>query len=79
VAKLGVATVSNTQVPNPIKLKPFRTFAEIEQPESEFILRLQDGPRIALFAADGGKWKLEAINSIKKYFQLMELGVPIIG
>jgi hypothetical protein len=42
-------------------------------------LRLQDGPRIALFAADGGKWKLEAINSIKKYFQDLELGVPIIG
>jgi hypothetical protein len=69
VAKTGVATVSNVKVPNPVVLKPYRTFIEVDQPESEFIFRMQSGPRCALFEADGGKWKLDAMNNIKKYLQ----------
>ncbi|MCK5600678.1 hypothetical protein KAR91_02345 [Candidatus Pacearchaeota archaeon] len=52
-------------------LKPFRTFREIEQPESGFIFRYrksQNGfPEIALFEADGGAWKLTAKSRIKEY------------
>jgi hypothetical protein len=69
VAKMGVATVANVKVPNPVVLKPYRTFVEVDQPESEFIFRMQSGPRCALFEADGGKWKLDAINNIKNYLQ----------
>jgi hypothetical protein len=68
-AKVGVATVATVQVPNPVMLAPYRTFVEVEQPESEFIFRMQNGPRCALFEADGGAWKLAAMRSIKEYLQ----------
>lgn len=67
-AKTGVATVSNIILPNPVALKPYRTFVEIDQPESSFIFRMQSGPSAALFEADGGEWKLHAILGIKHYF-----------
>ncbi|MPW26236.1 hypothetical protein GC105_10595 [Alkalibaculum sp. M08DMB] len=66
-AKAGIARVGEVVVPNPVILRPYRTFPEIEQPESPFILRMADGPRAALFCADGGAWKLQAIRSIKEY------------
>jgi hypothetical protein len=74
-AKAGVATVEQVKVPNPVVLKPFRTFVEIEQPFSPFVLRLKDGPSAALFEADGGAWKVAAIAEIKEYlrFQLDQL------
>lgn len=68
-AKTGVATVATVQVPNPVALRPFRTFIEVEQPESDFIFRMQNGPRCALFEADGGAWKLEAMDNIKEYLE----------
>ncbi len=74
-AKTGVATVADVQVPNPVFLKPFRTFAEIDQPESEFVFRMRTGPAAAIFEADGGAWKLEAMQRVKKYLdeELKEL------
>lgn len=84
-AKTGVATVENVKLPNPVLLKPFRTFVEIEQPESAFVFRMKDGPSAALFEADGGEWKLRAIAEIKVYLderldKLVEEGkVVIIG
>jgi len=66
-AKVGIATVGNVEVPNPVELALYRTFVEIDQPTSDFIFRMKDGPRCALFEADGGKWKLEAIHNISEY------------
>lgn len=66
-AKTGIATVGNVVLPNPVSLKPFRTFVEIQQPESAFVFRMKDGPSAALFEADGGEWKLRAIQEIKLY------------
>ena len=68
----GVVLVGATQVPNPVTLAPYRTFREIEQPASLFILRLKaapagDKPLCALFEADGSAWKLAAIQGIKTY------------
>ncbi|CAH1190360.1 hypothetical protein PAECIP111893_00293 [Paenibacillus plantiphilus] len=67
-AKTGVAQVEPVVVPNPVRLKPFRTFVEIEQPLSSFVLRMKKGPAAALFEADGGAWKVTAIAEIKSYF-----------
>ncbi|WAI17466.1 hypothetical protein [Bacillus cereus] len=61
------ASRANAVVPNPVMLKPYRTFVEVEQPESPFVFRMQSGPKCALFEADGGAWKLQAIENIKKY------------
>lgn len=66
-AKTGIATVGNVKVPNPVNLKPFRTFVEIHQPASQFIFRMRTGPQAALFEADGGAWKIDAIDEIKAY------------
>ncbi|MGG1651360.1 hypothetical protein [Paenibacillus sp. NRS-1780] len=66
-AKSGVASLEKVTVPNPVSLKPFRTFIDIAQPECSFVFRLQSGPRAALFEADGGAWKLQAMASIKEY------------
>lgn len=65
--KSGVTTVQEVLVPNPVKLKPIRTFYEVEQPESLFVFRMKSGPFAALFEADGGAWKQQAINNIALY------------
>lgn len=67
--KTGVAKVNDVVVPNPVTLAPFRTFPEIEQPESKFIFRMQTGPTAALFEADGGAWRNEAMNRIKEWLE----------
>lgn len=67
-AKQGVAVVGFENIPNPVELKPFRTFVEVTQPESAFILRLREGGQVALFEADGGAWELNAMHNIKEYF-----------
>lgn len=68
-AKQGVTLMGNEAVKPRLMLKPFRTFREIAQPESEFILRLDDGGRVGLFEADGGIWKMEAKDNIAVYFE----------
>jgi hypothetical protein len=83
VAKTGIATVSKVTVNPIVKLAPYRTFIEVAQPESEFLLRLQKGPKVALFEADGGAWKLQARKNIKAYFEealkeLIETGKVIV-
>ena len=70
--KTGIASKGEALVPSPAILKPFRTFVEVEQPESSFIFRMKEDKyskaiQCALFEADGGAWKLEAMQSIKAY------------
>lgn len=68
--KQGVASKTTAIVPSPCVLRPFRTFAEVEQPASEFIFRMRDdGNEVeaALFEADGGAWQNEARENIRKY------------
>ena len=51
-----------------VNMQPFRTFLEVEQPESVFLLRLDGNGNVGLFEADGGVWKLEATRNISEYF-----------
>lgn len=83
-ARSGIARVAEVEVPNPVYLAPFRTFREVTQPLSPFVLRMKksnDGslPKVALFEADGGKWKLDAIKFIKDYLTERIATVPIIA
>lgn len=61
------------KAPGRIKLVPYRTFREVPQPESEFIFRLKgsekegDYPTCALFEADGGAWKITAVDNISRW------------
>lgn len=69
--KTGIASKGEALVPSPVVLKPFRTFIEVEQPVSSFIFRMQpgkyEGVQCALFEADGGAWKNNAMNEIKNF------------
>ena len=80
----GIARVEDVPVPNPVELMPYRTFREVTQPTSTFILRLKPGrdgalPTCALFEADGGAWKLRAIQSIAAYLTENTEGITIIA
>lgn len=70
-AKVGVANVENVVVPNPVTLRPYRTFQQVEQPASNFVFRMKSGPSAALFEADGGAWQNEAISTIQTYLSEM--------
>lgn len=70
--KSGIANNSDVIVPNPVSLRPYRTFAEIEQPESNYVFRIKDsdrGPMFKLVEADGGLWKNATMKHIKEYFE----------
>lgn len=72
VIKSGVANNVNVIVPNPVVLRPYRTFAEIEQPESNYVFRIKDsdrGPAFKLVEADGGLWKNATMKRIKEYLE----------
>ena len=70
--KSGIQLVGEQRIKPIITLKPYRTFLEVEQPESEFLIRLKDG-RAALFEADGGAWEREAVKNVAdKLRELLE-------
>ena len=65
-AKTGIQLQQKQNVKAIVRLKPYRTFTEVEQPESDFLIRLKDGAA-ALFEADGGAWKKKAKSNIAEY------------
>ena len=67
--KQGIAIVGSKAINPIVRLKPYRTFVEVEQPESEFLIRLRSGGEVALFEADGGAWKLQARENIAVYLR----------
>lgn len=83
--KVGFRKETTTR--NPIvMLRPFRTFTEVEQPLSRFLLRIQKGreaPQIALFEADGGQWKSEASANVAEFLRgcsvVQKLRLNVIG
>jgi hypothetical protein len=65
-----------------VNLAPYRTFAEIDQVVSLFIFRAKfegQNVKLALFEADGGRWKLGVVAAIKEWFGEKLPGVPIIS
>lgn len=67
-AQKGVS-LSEFKTVRPIwKLKPYRTFIEVDQPESEFLFRIKDN-YFYLHEADGGAWQRTARKNIKAYFE----------
>lgn len=81
--KQGITLKENVTVKGRVSLKPYRTFREVEQPASEFVFRLRsrDGgvPECALFEADGGEWKLDAVLTIKTWLDAQNLNIPVIA
>lgn len=72
-SRSGSHMVEAEKLPNPVMLRPRRTFLEAEQPESAFVFRVRqredDIPTCALYEADGGAWRNQAVLNIKKYLK----------
>ena len=80
--KTSITTKAQVEIKNPVLLKPFRTFREVEQPASNFILRYKNQSNsiiAALFEADGGAWQIDAIANIKTWLKAAAPDVIIIG
>ena len=82
-AKSGIALSSMVEIEPRVTLQPFRTFVEVAQPESEFLLRINDRGQIGMFPADGGVWKLEATRNVAAYFEeklhdMIETGAVVV-
>lgn len=65
-AKSGIAAVQDAPVNNPWELAPYRTFPEVEQPTSYYVLRFDQGTDMeaALFPTGDQSWEVEAVSSI---------------
>ena len=82
-ARSGIALNTMVAIEPRVTLQPFRTFIEVEQPASEFLLRINDRGEIGFFPADGGVWKLEATRNVAAYFEahlndLIESGAVVV-
>lgn len=84
-ARAGVALVSEVAVPNPVLVCPYRTFRDVVQPSSLFVLRVQSGkagglPEAGLFEADGGAWRLTAIARVREWLvAAVPAGVAVLA
>ena len=76
--RTGIASKGDAIVPNPVTLTAYRTFLEVEQVPAQYIFRMRDGRGVecALFEADGGAWKMEAMSRIKGYLEESLADVP---
>lgn len=80
--KTGIASKAVKALPNPVTLRPYRTFIEVEQPASKFVFRAkQDGGRMQylLAEADGNAWCAEAMRNIKAYMEATVPGLNVIA
>jgi len=74
----GVKKESGVILPNPVILRPVRTFTEVEQPASAFVFRMRSEPvALSLHEADMGAWEMEAKQSIKVFLEGELPGVPV--
>lgn len=77
----GVSLKGTTAIKPLVNLAPWRTFAEIDQPVSQFLLRArgEEQPELALFEADGGRWALDAVKAINDWLSDRVDDVPVIA
>jgi hypothetical protein len=82
VTQKGVALQENATIRPIVKLKPYRTFQEVDQPESDIHIRVSE-KGIKFVEADGGMWKLTARRTIAEYLkeelsEIIETGDVIV-
>ena len=76
----GVAVKHSESITLPpiVRLKPINTYPEIDQIETIYLLRVDKDGDVALFEADGGRWRFEAQRKIVEYID-ERLDSMIIG
>jgi hypothetical protein len=79
--KVGMKVAENIVVKPQVLLAPYRTFPEIGQPISAFVFRARggDSPSLMLVEADGGKWKIDAVEEVARKLRVFDLGLPVIA
>lgn len=79
--KQGVKEIDSTVFKNPAFLRPLRTFTEVAQPCSPFVVRFKENQQAALFESDGGAWRVEAVQFIGAYLKdkLADCNVVVIA
>ncbi|TIH12775.1 hypothetical protein D0S45_17545 [Marinifilum sp. JC120] len=65
----GAVRVDQKELPNPLKLIPFSTFPDVEQPERMFTFRLYPDGSCRLIEADGGAWRAIAARTVKEFLE----------
>jgi hypothetical protein len=63
-------------------LQARRIFPEVTQPTSSFIFRMRPSePAVtaAIFEADGGAWRIDAIRNIREWLESQKLDIPVLG
>lgn len=68
-AKKGASVNAKFQVQPIVKLKPIRTYEEIEQVESKFLFRVNKNGTVCLRETDVGQWKYEVQKRIVAYLE----------
>lgn len=83
VTQKGIQLQGTETIRPLVSLKPYRTFQELEQPTSVYLIRI-DERGISFIEADGGMWKLAARQAIKAFFEealaeLIESGQVVVA
>ncbi|MCP4897587.1 MAG: hypothetical protein GY906_11500 [bacterium] len=80
-ASAGVQKLKKVDLPNPVTLAPYRTFPDLDQPSSEFVLRIgkDEAPVFGLWPVRDESWQLLAMKDAYD-FLTAELGdsLPVI-
>jgi len=67
--KAGLVKAEQVKIQNPIRLRPFRTFPEVTQPESKYVLRFRREPTLqaGLWEVKDSQWEPQAMKNIADY------------
>jgi len=79
--RTGLAFKTQVKVENPVRVYPWRTFAEIQQPLTPAVLRFLPSsgqPKAGLFEA-GGAWKSMAMLRVKEWLSGRLPGVKVLA
>ncbi len=68
VTAKGIAMQGMDRIKPIIELRPYRTFQEVAQPVSKFLIRINERG-ITFTEADGGMWKLAARATVMNYLE----------
>ncbi len=78
----GIALKDQVQVKRRVLLAPYRTFREVLQPASDFVFRVMtdaQGVKCALFEADGGAWRLQAMARVKAWLSERITDIEVVA
>jgi hypothetical protein len=80
--KAGMKPKETVTLKPRVDLAPFRYFPECQQVISPFVFRCRqtdNGPVLALFEADGGRWKIDAIGEVARFLRVLNIWIDVVS